>query len=468
MEWLFKLQSIIAVALVVIPAMCMAAELGTPPKMLGSLSCSATACHGSQPLDVKKPLRSEEFVRWLEADPHAKAAQTLASDKYREILSRVSGREDGRPDPQMQARCAKCHDPLGETGDHTTISAVGHGIGCETCHGRAEQWLSRHYERDIERNELFALGLLDTKNLHVRGKQCASCHVGSADQDMNHDMIAAGHPPLRFEMSAYHDLIQHKHWNDTRERLETRGFQVQLWAAGQTASAAARLELLSARCGNAIDQGPELAEYNCFSCHQRIRSSDKIAAVPGAGRPQWSSWNLLFVDSLQQDALKPETRTLTALRAAFSSGFPVDPDTVKPATAAAQLQLQSLSPREVTANDVLKILNSTLEEATNADWETRCQQYLALTAAERAYRDELAKRQHFARLDQTEYNRRLSEEKTLIAELQQVRTWLQFETGTPKQVLRDEPLQFHEHRGEIGSQLKRIAGRLQVRMLELP
>ncbi len=461
------LQSIIALTVSISASISLATESSHSPKILGSLSCSATACHGSQPLDAKKPQRSEEFVRWREADPHAKAAQTLASDKYRDILSRVSGRDDGRPDPQMRARCAKCHDPLGETGDHTTLSAVGHGIGCETCHGGAEQWLSRHYEREIERSELVALGLLDTKNLHVRGQQCASCHVGSADQDMNHDMIAAGHPPLRFELSAYHDLIQHKHWNDTRERLETRDFQVQLWAAGQTTSAAARLELLEARCGNGPDQWPELAEYSCFSCHQRIRGNDKLAAAAGPGRPLVSSWNLLFVDSLQPGIIEAKAPTLPSLQAAFSRGFSAAPASLKPVTAAARLQVEKRSASGVRADDVLKIIAS-FDENVHVDWETRCQQYLALTAVDRAYRDELAKRQHFARLDQTEYNRRLAEEKTLLVDLQQVRGWLQFESGAANKVLREEPLQFHEHRGEIGGQLKRIAGRLQVRMLELP
>jgi hypothetical protein len=462
----FQLLSIFALALL---ATCVSSSAGAEPKLLGSLSCSAAACHGSEPVDSKRALRGEEFVRWLHSDPHAKAAQTLAGEKYREILLRVSGRDDGQAEPQQQARCAKCHDPLGGTGDHTTISPVGHGIGCETCHGNAEHWLSRHYERDIERSELTALGLLDTKNLHVRAKQCASCHVGSADQDMNHDMIAAGHPPLRFELSAYHDLIQHKHWNDTRERLEKRDYQAQLWAAGQTASAGARLELLDARCNHSAEQWPELAEYNCFSCHQRIRGNSELAAKrPGLGRPQLSNWNLLFVDSLPPANTKQEVHTLTALQAAFSSSFPVEQKMVKPAAVAARLQLQNLSSRDFTANDVLKMLASSFAETTNADWETRCQQYLALTAVERAYRDELAKRQHFARVDQTEYNRRLTAEKALIAELQQVRTWLQFETGTANKVLRDEPLQFHEQRGEIGGQLQRIADRLQVRMLELP
>ena len=67
--------------------------------------------------------------------------------------------------------------------------------------------ISDHYQRDVSRERLAQLGMIDTKNLLVRAPTCASCHVGSADQDMNHDMIAAGHPPLRFEQASYEALL---------------------------------------------------------------------------------------------------------------------------------------------------------------------------------------------------------------------------------------------------------------------
>ena len=81
-------------------------------------------------------------------------------------------------------------------------------IGCETCHGGARRWLSEHYQHDVGRDELASLGMIDTKNLLVRARVCAACHVGSAENDMNHDMIAAGHPPLHFELASYEALIK--------------------------------------------------------------------------------------------------------------------------------------------------------------------------------------------------------------------------------------------------------------------
>ncbi|WP_202921047.1 multiheme c-type cytochrome [Anatilimnocola aggregata] len=441
------------------------------PKMMGSLSCSSVSCHGGQIDNIARPRPREEYVRWLQDDPHAQARATLQSDRFQTILSRASQRADGKPDPKMQARCNQCHDPVGMAAELTANHNLGHGISCESCHGNAEKWITRHYERDVNRAELLSLGMLDTKNLHTRGKACASCHVGSADQDMNHDMIAAGHPPLRYELTAFHDLIRHKHWDDSPERLQTRDFQVQLWAAGQVAGAQASLELLEARCGSVPERWPEFAEYNCFACHQRFRvSSSLLVAKRDPGRPDWSRWHLTFVESLQAaDRSADNDSSLQTLRTIFSETFPPKQSQVLAASAAARRRFNNLTPDEsFSAEKLLLTLSTSLSNPTGeSDWETRSQQFLALVAAERTYRDELAKAQFFARLGSEEYNRRLTEHESVVADLTLVRTWLQFEGGSAKSVLSDEPQQFHEHRQELGPQLKTIADKMHGRMLLL-
>jgi hypothetical protein len=449
----------------------LAVEKRVAAKMLGSLSCSSASCHGNQPGQSSRPRPREEYLRWLQADPHARAKETLASERYQAILARLNQRSGGQVEAQVQARCVRCHDPLGMSGGVASNSITEHGIGCESCHGNAEKWLARHYERGIERSELISLGMIDTTSLETRGQQCASCHVGSADQDMNHEMIAAGHPPLRFELSAYHDLIPHKHWDDTRERLEKREFQVQLWAAGQAASAQASLELLAARCGQ-TENWPELAEYNCFACHQRLRAPIDLPDAHGqVGRPNWSRWNTTFPALVKPNAASVANETsLEKLRTLFGESFPPDPAQVRTASLAAHLELSILSKGDALTGEKLlqTLVASWKNETQDSDWEVRCQQYLALLAAERSYRDELAKHQFFARISQEEYNRRLAEHQSLAAELVVVRTWLQFETGSATSVLRDEPLQFHEHRQQIGPRLKSIADKMHERLLELP
>ena len=48
-----------------------------------------------------------------------------------------------------------------------------------------------------------ALGFVDTHNLLKGGKACAACHIGDSSKEVNHDLVAAGHPRLAFEYSAF-------------------------------------------------------------------------------------------------------------------------------------------------------------------------------------------------------------------------------------------------------------------------
>src|SRR5207248_11256902 len=136
-----------------------------------------------------------------------------------------------------------------------------------------------------------------------RPRLCSACHIGSAEQDMNHDMIAAGHPPLRFELAAYEALLQPKHWNDGLRRLAEPDYEVQLWAAGRMAAAEATLALTESRAKRASADAPwpELAEYNCFACHQSLRpEAGKLTDAASLDRPRsvplWQTWNLAFAE----------------------------------------------------------------------------------------------------------------------------------------------------------------------------
>ena len=67
-----------------------------------------------------------------------------------------------------------------------------------------------------------------TKELAERAKVCTRCHVGrrSPDglltQEVNHDLIAAGHPRLNFEFAAYQENLP-VHW-DEKERNAAADF----------------------------------------------------------------------------------------------------------------------------------------------------------------------------------------------------------------------------------------------------
>jgi hypothetical protein len=270
------------------------------------------------------------------------------------------------------------------------------GIDCESCHGPAQQWLSLHYQHGIDRERLRSLGMTDTKNILVRSRLCTACHIGDESRDVNHDLLAAGHPPLRFELSAYHDKITRKHWSDA-ERIDTPHFKALLWAAGQFAAADASLALLESRAkraaaGDKYTPWPEFAEYDCFACHQRLRPAGVVSGVPLAavrtGVPSWQPWNLALAERL----LPGDAGIATAeLRRYMNRSLVNEASAAQHLAAAARKQIELHPRRSVQAGAfqtlaLLEVLGDFPGGETS--WAEQVQQLLALKAAYLATRDE--------------------------------------------------------------------------------
>lgn len=379
---------------------------------MGSQSCNSTSCHGrGEPRDFAAGLAGaslREFQLFLRYDPHAKAARTLVSLEFHAILGRLSDKGTGLTSAAVYQQCARCHDPEGiafanvENGDlappEIGQSAAGRGISCETCHGSAKEWLTTHYQRDVSRSSLVNAGMRNTKELAVRAALCASCHVGGEGQDVNHDLLAAGHPPLRFELAAYHrKLTSHdqkgkqSHWNDSRERIATSEFEVQLWEAGQNAAAKAALDLLADRARRAAQSEngvspapwPEFAEYDCFDCHQKLRLSDAKRPKLRSDFPDWREWNLAV------HRTSKEARTLDSLCKEMQKGFAGHPTVVERESNRASIIFAMGLDTNTSAGKLLRILQQPAEEPWS--WDSLCQRYLALRAIQKCSGDEFQK-----------------------------------------------------------------------------
>ena len=183
---------------------------------------------------------------------------------------------------------------LSRTGS-TRSELQSDGVSCESCHGRqvlaGQHYLPGWQERSKEAKE--AVGFIDTRNLVERGKACAACHVGEANKEVNHDLIAAGHPRLTFEYSAYLAL-EVKHWDSAAEKRQYPDLEVRTWALGQVIGAQKELELLSVRAADLKRPWPEFAEYDCFACHHDLKSKSwrTEAGYPNRrpGTPDWAVW----------------------------------------------------------------------------------------------------------------------------------------------------------------------------------
>jgi hypothetical protein len=192
----------------------------------------------------------------------------------------------------------------------------GFAIGCETCHGPAKRWIGDHYRRDFNREQL---GFHDLKDPLIRARTCTQCHVGDERRDMNHDMIAAGHPPLRFDLASYERALP-KHWNDGKQRTSNRDYDLKLWLAGQLANFDSGLNLFESRIKRSMPETkpderalapfPEFAESNCSACHHGLRAATEERASGLAFEPRsqplanrgWNCSALITLAGLERPA----------------------------------------------------------------------------------------------------------------------------------------------------------------------
>ena len=302
------------------------------PQFLGSGSCSAVACHGS----IKRASRSISNVRrnehttWMSDDAHSRAFQVLFDERSKNIERGLMRSEGGATKASQDVRCLVCHTtPRSATELVATPWLHADGVGCESCHGASERWLGPHttgsWKDKGRREKESQWGFSNTKDLARRAQVCTGCHVGehSPDgqtvRDVNHDLIAAGHPRLNFELTAFLENMP-SHWDEKDENAGPAGsnrraanFSARAWAVGRLTTTKAVLALLESRAAEAVAPPealeahasaavkrtacwPEFSEYGCFSCHHDLRDE------PGrrrprrkgvaSGSPRWGTWIL--------------------------------------------------------------------------------------------------------------------------------------------------------------------------------
>src|SRR5262249_28040996 len=130
--------------------------------------------------------------------------------------------------PGEHERCLTCH--VAPSSKPTALVEQHYGVGCEACHGSAKNWLALHSAAGWKDRSAAAkkeLGMTPMGDTRAVAEQCVSCHVGSGSttgmktRDVNHDLIAAGHPRLNFEFTAYLDNLP-RHWKEKHRSAKER------------------------------------------------------------------------------------------------------------------------------------------------------------------------------------------------------------------------------------------------------
>lgn len=365
-----------------------------PPPFVGAASCAAAACHNA---NFTHGNTGSEYTTWITRDPHAKAYESLFTNAARSMQKHLKRAQSAHED----ARCLHCHVAPGFDANVHKQPAYFRtdGVSCESCHGPAQKWLNVHHLDDWQRldhAQKKTLGMNDTRSLTGRAQVCTPCHVGTASADVDHDLIAAGHPRLHFEFSAFHASLP-RHWPDAKDRAGRPDFEAEAWVVGQLAGEQARLELLAARAGDPAKPWPEFAEHDCLACHHDLRAPSWRQQLGygkrKAGALPWHGHTPLMRHTLQVS--KDDVallKHLDSLQAAFDAGKPDRRRVVTEAQAAAALLRARAAawvrtpPRDPWVD---RLHRSILTDAAGAisGWDEVTRLQLAVAAMQLARRD---------------------------------------------------------------------------------
>lgn len=407
------------------------------PYFLGVQSCAAGPCHGGDsPYSLKNFEPGSEYNTWVQKDPHAQAFSVLKNPLSLQMAEKLRLEKPAHESPL----CLNCHAPQ-QNSSLSDASQVNHqlleGVSCESCHGNAEEWVILHRrsgwqakKKELGPDKMYEMyGFRDTKNPWTRAQVCATCHVGSAGgKDVNHDLYAAGHPRLYFELSAFNANLP-AHWdrNKDRQRENTNAgpeiqssFEAKLWAVGQVAGVEAAVDLAVYRAnrsksaftigehypaGATIPAWPEFAESGCFACHHELKapswrqSRGYSNRAPG-GFP-WQSWLTPFVDDALKISTVNQAPSVTNEIAEFTklmSHPRPNRDAVIKSGNALKASLASLglaiasSENRISRDQIKNALTHILSKPertrlVNENWDSATQMYLTIVVLQESLRD---------------------------------------------------------------------------------
>ena len=238
---------------------------------MGAESCGASTCHGSTTARnaPRTGIRQTEYAQWQANDKHAKAYEVLLKDRSLVMAKNLRMTEP----PSKSNRCVVCHSLYAPKELQSASYKVEDGVSCEACHGQAEGWLGTHIARGYAASA--SIGMYDTRNLVKRAEKCVSCHVGDEIRNVDHELIAAGHPDLVFDFETYTAMLP-PHWRTA----PSDGVGGRAWTVGQVVALRESLKRLARRTQQrAAAAWPEFAEFECFACHHDVNNIESSIIV---------------------------------------------------------------------------------------------------------------------------------------------------------------------------------------------
>jgi len=274
-------------------------------KYVGPGSCAATACHGSVKPVAESRIFQNEYSTWILKDKHARAYQALTGEVGERMarILKLGAKAEESP------KCLACHALYTTPEQRGRPFEITEGVSCENCHGPAQAWLGQHTERESPEKHAksLALGMADTRDVIHRTEKCLQCHLGTKEKFVDHEMIAAGHPDLFFELDSF-SAVMPRHWKQPRESApgkpaprpdgDANWTSVRDWSVGQAVQLGAAMDRLTWRAKNERsdkrDAWPEYSELSCFACHHSLgpaKDSWRQERGYAGRRPGDPAWN---------------------------------------------------------------------------------------------------------------------------------------------------------------------------------
>jgi Cytochrome c554 and c-prime len=266
-------------------AVSAAGQSTAPGQYIGVAQCANSGCHGSTlPLKETRVLQNEYYT-WLDADRHAKAYAVL----FNNLSARIAKNMRLKKRAYEEKLCLDCHSTNLPASQVAGRIDPEDGVQCEACHGPAGGWRAEHTQAGWTHQQSVERGMIDLRALPVRAHTCHRCHLGNAEKEVDHELIASGHPVLQFELDNYSASMP-PHWSMN----VTHGARA--WATGQAMSFRDSLTNLARHARG--EKWPEFADMSCINCHHSLENSmwRQERGWPGrAGLPAWSPqrWGVL-------------------------------------------------------------------------------------------------------------------------------------------------------------------------------
>lgn len=268
------------------------------PQYVGAGGCSAPACHGSVRPLAQTPVWQNEYSIWVTQDKHSHAYDNLSNPVALRMAKIL-----GLPAASSAPKCLACHSIDAPQSARATTFDASDGVSCENCHGPASEWLGPHTTAGWTHEQSLRLGMYDTRDLVSRTNRCLECHLGTKTKYIDHEMLAAGHPDLYFELDSF-EATMPRHW---KQPLDTDPWRdVRDWATGQAVQLSAEMKYL--RDSTEREIWPEYSQLDCFACHHELVKTENSwrqergYAGRRAGNAAWNPSRYIVFRQLVREA----------------------------------------------------------------------------------------------------------------------------------------------------------------------